>query len=168
MAEQNNQNTGGTPGNDSGQEVRTFTQEEVNAVVESRLAKERKKYEDYETLKEKAGKYDEQQNAGKSDLQKANERADNLQKQLDALKNANTISQTRAKVSKETGVPAELLTGEDEESCKAQADAILKFAKPNSYPGTKKNERNNNSAGSGNNKDEAMREFARSIFSKGE
>lgn len=168
MAEQNNQNTGGTPGENSGQEARTFTQEEVNAAVESRLAKERKKYADYDTLKEKAGKYDEQQEAGKPELQKANERADALQKQLDALNNAATISQVRAKVSKDTGVPAELLTGEDEESCKTQADAILKFAKPNSYPGTKKNERNNNNAGSGHNKDEAMREFARSIFSKGE
>ena len=40
------------------QEPKTFTQDEVNAFVEKRLWSERKKYEDYEALKEKAGRMD--------------------------------------------------------------------------------------------------------------
>ncbi len=151
----------------SEQNEKTFTQEEVNEFVENRLAKERRKFADYDTLKDKAEKYDEQQNEGKTELQKANERAEGLQKELDALKNANSINQARTKVSKETGVPTELLTGEDEESCKAQAEAILKFAKPTSYPGAKKND-HKSKAGSNSENDEAMREFARKIFHKGE
>lgn len=151
----------------SEQNEKTFTQEEVNEFVESRLAKERKKYADYDMLKEKAGKYDEQQNEGESELQKATERADGLQKELDALKNANSINSTRANVSKDTGVPAELLTGEDEETCKAQAEAILKFAEPKKYPGAKKNDHKSGADSTGKN-DEAMREFARKIFNKGE
>ena len=57
-----------------------------------------------------------------------------LQQELDALKAANTLRDLREKVSKETGVPASLLTGENEEACKAQAEAIKAYAKPSGYP----------------------------------
>ena len=43
----------------------------------------------------------------------------------------------RQKVSAATGVPAELLSGDTEETCTAQANAILKFAKPSGYPAVK-------------------------------
>ena len=69
------------------------------------------------------------------------------------------------KVAKDTSVPVELLTGEDEETCKKQAEAIMKFAKPKSYPGTKGNR---GRVTEHHEKDDAMREFARQIFSKGE
>ena len=36
--------------------AKTFSQEELNAVVEDRLARERKKYADYEALKDKASR----------------------------------------------------------------------------------------------------------------
>ena len=42
---------------------RTFTQEEVNAIVGKRLAEEKGKYSDYEDLKAKAAKYDEAEEA---------------------------------------------------------------------------------------------------------
>ncbi len=54
--------------------------------------------------------------------------------ELDALKAANTVRDIRAKVSKETGVPADLLTGDTEEACAAQARGIAAFAKPAAYP----------------------------------
>ena len=60
-----------------------------------------------------------------------------LQAELDGLKASNAARDMRAKVSKETGVPAELLTGDDEESCTAQAQMILEYAKPGSYPAVK-------------------------------
>lgn len=52
-----------------------------------------------------------------------------LQQELDALKAANTLRDLREKVSKETGVPASLLTGENEDACKAQAESIKAYAK---------------------------------------
>ncbi len=67
---------------------RTFTQDELNAIVQTRLADERKKYADYDSLKEKAGKYDAQEEANKSELQKANEKATDLQAKLDAMTKA--------------------------------------------------------------------------------
>lgn len=116
-----------TPAEEQG---RTFTQEEVNAIVGKRLAETRAKYADYETLKEKAAKFDKTEEAAKSDLQKATERAEALQKQLDSMIQADKLRQIRDKVSKETGVPITLLSGETEEACTEQAKAILAFAQP--------------------------------------
>ena len=54
--------------------------------------------------------------------------------ELEALKASNALRDLRAQVSKDTGVPADLLTGDTEEACKAQAEAIKAYAKPGGYP----------------------------------
>ena len=114
---------------------RTFTQAEVNTIISERLGKERSKYADYETYKAKAEKYDAAEEASKSELQKAVEKAEALQKKYDELKRANDVQTIRVKVSQDTGVPTELLSGDTEESCAEQAKAILAFAKPQTgYP----------------------------------
>lgn len=124
-----------TEGADNTQEARTFTQEELNKIVEGRVAKERAKANaDYEELRAKASKFDEMEEARKSELQKATEKADKLQAQLDAINKANEIREIKEKVSAETGVPVHLLSGNTEEECKTQADGILKFAQPAGYP----------------------------------
>lgn len=120
------------------QENKTFTQEEVDSIVSSRLKREGAKYADYEELKAKASKLDEMEEANKSELQKANERAEALQKQLDDITKATELSNIRNKVSTETGVPATLLTADTEEACKAQAEAIMAFAgTKTNYPSVK-------------------------------
>ena len=116
------------------EEPRTFTQEEVDKIVGDRLQRERAKYADFESLKEKAAKFDAAEEAQKSELQKATERAEALQKELDILKHADSVRSIRDKVATETGVPASLLNADDEEGCKVQAKAILEFAKPQGYP----------------------------------
>ncbi len=116
------------------EEPRTFTQEEVDKIVGDRLQRERAKYADFEALKEKAAKFDAAEEAQKSELQKATERAEALQKELDILKHADSVRSIRDKVATETGVPASLLNADDEEGCKVQAKAILEFAKPQGYP----------------------------------
>lgn len=112
----------------------TFTQEELNSIVNDRLKRERAKYEDYEELKAKANKFDELEEANKTELQKANDRASALEAELTALKSANSIREIREKVSAATGIPANLLTGETEDDCLEQAKGILEYAKPSSYP----------------------------------
>lgn len=57
-----------------------------------------------------------------------------LQKELDGMKAAETIRTMREKVSADKKIPASLLTGETEEACAAQADAILSFAQSSGYP----------------------------------
>ena len=56
-----------------------------------------------------------------------------MQKQVDAFTKAEQLRTVRQKVSAATGVPAELLSGDTEEACTAQAQAALKFAKKNEY-----------------------------------
>ena len=114
-------------------EEKTFTQAELNAIVQDRIARERSKYENFEELKEKALKFDEMEEESKSELQKATERADSLQAELDKMKKADAVRTLREEVSKETGVPANLLHGTTKEECEAQAKDILAYAKPN-YP----------------------------------
>ena len=114
-------------------EPQTFTQEDVNRIVAKRVAK----YSDYEDLKAKAAKFDEQVEASKSDLQKATERADALQAELDAMKSAEQIRTMREEVATSKGVPAGLLTGKTPEECESQADALITWANTktaNGYP----------------------------------
>ena len=85
---------------------RTFTQDEVNAIVTERLNRERAKYADYNDLKAKA------------------EQCDAVQAQLDELNRAAARKEMLARVTAATGCPAELLTEETEEACTAQAKAI--------------------------------------------
>ena len=119
------------------QEPKVFTQEEVNSF----LAKDRKqtaeKYADYEALKEKAARLDEIEAANKSELEKANEKAAQLESELKAIKEAEKIREIRESVAKETGIPAHLLTGSTKEECEAQATAIADYAKPTPYPAVK-------------------------------
>ena len=115
---------------DTAQEEHLFTQSELNAKIASRLSK----YADYDELKAKAEKYDEMEEASKTELQKSQEKAAELQKKLDALTQANAIRDIRDKVAKETGVPSALLSGDDENTCRVQAKGILDFKKSDTYP----------------------------------
>lgn len=117
-----------------GKEEKTFTQAELNSVVQKRLGEERQKYGDYEDLKKKAARLDEIEESNKSELQKATEKAEKLEAELKSIKDAEAIRTMRTSVAELTGVPASLLTGTTEEDCKVQAKAILEFAKAYEYP----------------------------------
>lgn len=63
-----------------------------------------------------------------AELQEALNKLESLQAELDGMKTADSLRQTREKVAKAKGIPAELLTADTEEGCTAQADTILAFA----------------------------------------
>lgn len=117
-----------------GNEERTFTQAELDQIVKNRVYEERKKFENYSELKAKADEYDQLKEAEKTELQKAQEMAAKAEEELTQYKAAEELRQVRTKVATETGVPVELLTGENEEACKEQASAILSFANTKGYP----------------------------------
>lgn len=117
-------------------EAKTFTQDELNAIVADRLAREKAKYEGFEEIKAKAEKYDSLEEANKSELQKASEKVASLEAQLDSMKKSEEIRAIRDKVSANTGVPVNLLTADTEEACVEQANAIKEYATPN-YPSVK-------------------------------
>ena len=118
--------------------TRTFTQEELDSIIANRLKKESAKYSDYEELKKKASEFEKIEEAKKTELQKATEKADALQKELDAINKANEVRTVREKVANEKGIPSNLLTGDTEEACIEQADNILAFVNSGqSYPSIK-------------------------------
>ena len=114
---------------DEQQVERTFTQEEVNELMGKVRRETRDKFRDYEDLKKKADAYDEAQEASKSELEKAREESARAIDELNALKAEKARSELRQKVSKETGVPADLISGDDEEAMTANAKAIAEYAK---------------------------------------
>lgn len=126
---------------------KTFTQAELDKIVGERLAREREKYADYEAIKEKASKLDSLEEASKSELQKATEKAAALENELTTLKKEKELREMREKVSKETGVPQSLLTGSSVEECNAQAEAIKAYATPG-YPTVKDKAPQNTPTGS--------------------
>lgn len=118
------------------EQEKTFTQAELDAIVGDRLKRERAKYEGFDAYKAKAEKLDAIEEQSKTELEKATEKANALQAELDQLKRADEIRSVREKIAAETGVPASLLTAETEEDCTAQAQALMAWAKP-SYPAVK-------------------------------
>lgn len=84
--------------------------------LKTELSAANDRLKDLDTLRDRAGK------------------ADELQKELDGLKSSQKIKEIREAVSKDKGVPASLLTGEDEEACKKQADELLAWKGPSSTP----------------------------------
>lgn len=110
---------------------KTFTQDEVNALIAARVNRVEAKYADYEAMKTKLAEYEKD---GNLKPEEANKKIAELTTELDALKKADGIRVMREKISKETGIPAHLLTAETEEECTAQANSIKEFAQPGKYP----------------------------------
>ena len=127
---QENNNTNGT-------ETKTFTQADLDRIVQERVNRERAKYEGFEELKAKAQKFDEQEEANKTELQKAQERATELEEKLKKREHEDSIREMKKKVADEMKIPADLLTGETEEACMEQAKAIMSFATSQGYPSVK-------------------------------
>lgn len=116
---------------------KTFTQSELNQILKERLDREKAKYDGFDELKAKAAKFDELEEASKSELQKATEKATALEAEILSLKKEKEVRAIREKVAAETGVPIGLLTMETEDECKEQAKALLEWSKPGSYPTVK-------------------------------
>lgn len=122
-------------------EPRTFTQEEVNAIVEKRVARVKATPPaDYEDLKAKAARLDELEQANKSELERANDaataattRAEELQRQLDALQAESERARQVRDMASQYGVDADMLSrmgGDVEDNAqylKARMDAMPKF-----------------------------------------
>ena len=113
---------------------KTFTQADLDRIVQERVSRERAKYEGFEELKAKAQKFDEQEEANKTELQKAQERATELEEKLKKREHEDSIREMKKKVADEMKIPADLLTGETEEACMEQAKAIMSFATSQGYP----------------------------------
>ncbi|MBQ2680458.1 MAG: hypothetical protein IJF97_00825 [Eggerthellaceae bacterium] len=113
---------------------RTFTQEQVDNIVRERLARAKAEPPaDYEELKAKAAKYDEAQEAAKSDLQRATEEKDKWKDRYEELKAGNDRRDAIAAAASEYGVDAAMLERmsgdvvDNAKFLKSQAETTRKF-----------------------------------------
>lgn len=111
--------------NNNAPEANEFTpitsQDDLEKVLGKRLERERSKFADYDALKEKASRFDELEEANKTELQKAREAAQAAEERASRAEQA----AIRADVAAAKGVPAAALTGSSKEEFEASADALL-------------------------------------------
>lgn len=112
------------------------TEEQINKIMDingSDINNAKKNYDDLQASLTSTQAELQAAKAGADELTKEHERAEALQKQLDERNAADAIREMKDKVSQETGVPANLLTAEDEDACRQQAASIKEYATPK-YP----------------------------------
>lgn len=97
------------------------SQAELDRIIGERLNREKAKFADYDDLKAKAAKFDEVEQASKTELQKAQEAAQAAERR--AVKAEGAALRTQVAASK--GVPAGALSGSTKEELEAAADALL-------------------------------------------
>ena len=136
-----NENTGAQSTGNQEEAGKTFTQEELNTIIEQRLTRERSKYADYEDIKNQLAELQ-----AKSDGENQNEELDAARQRIAELEGQiadRAAADERAaliqRIADENGVDAKyfpLLTAEDEDGLKAQAQLLAgKFAEPSTREG---------------------------------
>lgn len=147
-----------------GDQPRTFTQDQVDQMIQKRLAK----FRDYDDLQKRAAEYDKVQEASKTELQKALERVAAAEKERDDLKAAEQARKDKADheaqvkrwaeaAAKKAGVPANALKGDAEEEIKAHAALLASLLPRKGYVA------NEGDRPSGDGSSE-LREFTRKLF----
>lgn len=102
-----------------------LTQADVDGVVEKRLERERSKFADYDTLKEKAGKVDTITKEFEGKLKAAGDEKSAIEKERDAAK----LDTVKVKVMHEHKLSddlSEFINGPDEDTIRAQAEKLAK------------------------------------------
>lgn len=122
------------------QDSRTFTQADVDRIVQDRLARESAKYGDYDDLKRRVTEADE---ASKSELQKASERAEKAEAAMKAaedrarsiIRHGAITAEATSQGAVDAGVVAALLADDDtivvakDDSVAGAKDAVARILK---------------------------------------
>lgn len=99
------------------------SQEMLDRIIGARIDRVKKQYAGFDELKAKAAQFDELQEASKSELQRVQERAAQLEQELAAER----FNALRASVAAAKGVPASALSGTTREELEASGDALLEW-----------------------------------------
>lgn len=114
---------------DAGQEFKPIqSQDELNRIIGQRVERERARFADYDEVKTKAAEFDKVAEASKTELQKANDRAEAAEKRAALFEAKEQRAAWAAEITKDSAVPAHLLRGETREALEEHftqlADAI--------------------------------------------
>ena len=122
--ESHNANDAAANSNDGGSTYTPpATQEDLNRIVQNRVARVEAKYADYDTLKQKAGTVD----AVTAERDTWKQRAEAAEAKNATYEQEKQVATWADVVAKETGVPAELLTGSTKEEMEEQAERLGKY-----------------------------------------
>jgi len=100
------------------------SQEDLNRLIGERIGKVKSQYADYDDLKAKAAKFDEADQANKSDLQKAIERAEKAEGALTPTQTQ--VARLEVALAKGlTATQAKRLVGSTKEELEKDADELL-------------------------------------------
>jgi len=158
-----NNTTDSENGSENGNWTAPANQEELDSIIESRLARERQKYAGFDEMKSKAEKYDQAQAANQSDEEKREQRIAEAATQAAAA----TRRADLAEVALEKGLTptqAKRLVGNTREELLAEADELLKDL--GSENDGRPNARNQKKKTAPNPKDDEAREFAAQVFGR--
>lgn len=129
MSDENKPNEGENGGSNGGF-TPPATQEELNRILESRLARERAKYADYDDLKAKASEYDKVTEASKTELQKERERAEAAEKKAAKYEAEKQVATWAAEITKGSSIPAAALRGSTKEELAEHFEVLKSIAPP--------------------------------------
>lgn len=110
------------------------SQDDLNKIINGRLQREKAKFADYDDVKAKASKYDELEEAKKSEVQREREGREAAERELTELRTRQEIDNLAESVAKDTGVPKHLLTGSTEEEMRAKATELLEWQGASTKP----------------------------------
>ena len=112
------------------------TQEELDAVIKSRLSREREKYADYEDLKKQLADFEAKETTYQNTINDLKTRETELTSQVDSLNRDLTktrLQTAKQRIATEYGLPldlAERLQGDDEDGFKADAERLASYFTP--------------------------------------
>jgi hypothetical protein len=109
-------------------ETKTFTQDQVNALLADTKRKEREKFADYDDVKAKASRLDQIEESAKTDTQKAVDRAAELEAELNKYKSKEQVTQWATEITKDSDIPASVLRGSTKEELEQHFEQLKGLA----------------------------------------
>jgi len=109
-------------------EVKTFTQEQVNALIAQEKRKLGEKFADYDDLRAKAAKLDQLEQESKTELQKALDKAAALETELTAYKTKEQVAAWASEIVKGSDIPASVLRGSTKEELEQHFEQLKSLA----------------------------------------
>lgn len=130
----NNEGTGAPEGTEEA--PKTFTQEQVNAIVQERVARLKEQYDDYDQLKAELDRFKKAESESKSEAEKLAERVKAAEDAAAAIAQKLEAAEQKAlrmEVAAAKGLSeaqASRLVGSTREELEADADALIEAFKP--------------------------------------
>ena len=112
------------------------TQEELDAVIKSRLSREREKYADYEGLKKQLADFEAKETTYQNTINDLKTRETDLTSQIETLNGDLTktkLQTAKQRIATEYGLPLDLadrIQGDDEDGFKADAERLASYLAP--------------------------------------